>query len=137
MDAIAAQASAMADEATAIQNDVTKNHAARQEENAKIFCYRRDFLQVVDCAQVTVAADGPDPAIVRNAVRYLARRKHKRVVWMWMLVVGGGEAIEDGTQGSDCFREKVGTSYAPGGSPTEQMRFESSKSAIAPLHGIG
>jgi hypothetical protein len=59
------------------------------------------------------------------------------VVWVWTLVVGGGEAIEDGTQGSDCFREKVGTSYAPGGSPTEQMRFESSKSAIAPLHGIG
>jgi hypothetical protein len=70
--AIAAQASAIAGEATAIQDDVTKNHAACQEENAKIFCYRRDFLQVVDCAQVTVAADGPDapdPAIVRNAVR--------------------------------------------------------------------
>jgi hypothetical protein len=65
--AIAAQASAIAGEATAIRDDVTKNHAARQEENAKIFCYRRDFPQVVDFAQVAEAAVWPDPAIVRNA----------------------------------------------------------------------
>jgi hypothetical protein len=50
MATTAAQASAIAGEATAIQDDVTKNHAACQEENPKIFCYRRDFLQVVDCA---------------------------------------------------------------------------------------
>jgi hypothetical protein len=33
-----------------IQRVSTKNHAACQEENAKIFCYRRDFPQVVACA---------------------------------------------------------------------------------------
>jgi NifU-like protein involved in Fe-S cluster formation len=65
--AIAGETTAIAGEATAIQDDVTKNHAARQEENAKIFSYRRDFPQVVDCAQVTEAADGPDAAIVRGA----------------------------------------------------------------------
>jgi hypothetical protein len=48
--AIAGETTAIAGEATAIQDDVTKNHAACQEENAKIFCYRRDCTQVVDCA---------------------------------------------------------------------------------------
>jgi hypothetical protein len=48
--AIAGEAIAIAGEATAIQAEVTKNHAACQEENAKIFCYRRDFPQVADCA---------------------------------------------------------------------------------------
>jgi len=58
------------------------------------------------------------------------------VWWRWMSVVGGVEVIEDGTQGGDCLREKLGASHAPGGSTTEQMWFESSKSAVAPLHGI-
>jgi hypothetical protein len=48
--AIAGEATAIVGKATAIQGEVTKNHAAGQEENAKIFCYRRDCTQVVDCA---------------------------------------------------------------------------------------